>query len=554
MNIFRLLLQHHRSLVVAVIFLSVLTAGLSIYIITFIDENLITRSSEAPPFLYIKFFVLVCLLFILGTISHIAVTTLGHKLVYQMRCTLVKRILDTHVEHLETLGTAKLLASLNSDTASITSAFIVLPSILYGITLNFAGFLYLAWLSPSLFQIIFGWLLLTVLIGWFLLKKTHQEVALARESEDALYQDYQAILEGRKELKLNRPRAQKFYDNDFQWNASKNRDYDTRADIYNGINENWINAMILASIGLAFLLSQSTMLIPIEVAVTFALTILFLRTPLSNLILAIPSLVNGNVALSKLKSLNLAEFNPEFDIQASTLPTNWETIRLNDIYYQYPSIEKKDLGFFIGPINLSIRRGETIFIVGGNGSGKTTLIRILVGLYDAHSGKIHLGNQIIDNEMRAPFQRLFATVFSDFYLFTALLGPDGTHSSEKEIQRWLEILNINEITAIENGKLINTKLSQGQRKRLALLVAILEKRPILVLDEWAADQDPQFRHIFYTHLLPELKRRGITVIAITHDDRYFHAADRIVRMDSGKLYESSLNHGLYEVAPLSSYQ
>lgn len=553
MNIVHLLLQNHRNLLIMVLFLSVVFAGLSIYIITFVDQNLITKSADVPQFLYIKFAILILALFILGVTSHIAVTTLGHKLVYQLRCTLVKRILDTHIEHLESLGTAKLLASLNSDTTSITSAFIVLPSIIYGVTLNFAGFLYLAWLSPLLFQIIFAWLLITILIGWFFLKKTHKEVAFAREAEDALYQDYHAILEGRKELRLNRVRAQKFYDDDFQWNASRNRDHDIRADIYNGINENWINCMILGSIGLGFLLSQGILLIPIEVAITFALTILFLRTSLSNLIHAIPSLITGNVALLKLKSLNLAEYKPEFEKQKSTLPTNWKAIHFNGIHYHYPS-QEKDLGFSIGPLELTIHRGETTFIVGGNGSGKTTLIRIIVGLCNPSAGEIRLENHVIDEKLHGSFQKLFATVFSDYYLFTSLLSSNGRYATEEDIDHWLEILGINQITTIQNGKLANTKLSQGQRKRLALLVAVLEKRPILVLDEWAADQDPQFRHLFYTNLLPELKRRGITIIAITHDDRYFHIADHILRMENGKLYESNAKQGLYDAIPMNSYQ
>lgn len=551
MNIIQLLSQQHRMLLVAVIILSIAAAGLSISVIAFIDEYLIPSAGEATFALYAQFSALILLLFILGTASHIAITTLGHRLVYQMRRTLIKRILDTDVEHLESLGTARLLASLNSDTASITSAFIALPAIIYGLTLSVAGFFYLAWLSLPLFQIIFVWLALTVFIGWFLLKRTHAEVVFAREAEDALYQDYQAILEGRKELRLNRPRAQQFYDEEFSRDAGINRDHDIRADIFNGINDNWVNAMILGSIGLIFLLTYGAAWAPAEVAVTFALTILFLRAPLSNLVMAVPSLVAGNVALLKLKSLDLADYHPSFSAPDATLADDWKTLDLNGICYQYESIGG-DSGFAVGPVDLSIHRGETVFIIGGNGSGKSTLIRILVGLYDAHDGQIQIGDQVIDQTARATFQQLFSTVFSDFYLFSALLGPDGQRAGQEDIDIWLAALAMTDIATVNDGRLVNTQLSQGQRKRLAFLVAILEKRPILVLDEWAADQDPQFRRFFYTHLLPELKNRGITIIAVTHDDRYFHVADRVLKMDNGQLQELDHQHHACDVLSIAN--
>lgn len=541
MHIIKLLSQHHKTLLIAVFVLSVAAAGLSISVIAFIDEYLIPNAAEASLVLYLQFSGLILLLFVLGTASYIAITTLGHKLVYQMRRTLIKRILDTDIEHLESLGTAKLLASLNSDTASITSAFIALPAIIYGLTLSVAGFAYLAWLSLPLFQVIFGWLAFTVFIGWFLLKRTHAEIVLAREAEDALYQDYQAVLDGRKELRLNRVRAQRFYEEEFSRDAAKNRDHDTRADIYNGANDNWANAMILGSIGLVFLLAHGAAWAPAEVAVTFALTILFLRAPLSNLIMAVPSLVAGNVALLKLKSLDLAEFHSSFENAAEAIPDNWKTINLEHIHYQYHTAAS-DKGFAVGPVDLCINRGETIFIIGGNGSGKSTFIRILVGLYTADDGLIQVGDRVIDETAHTSFQQLFSTVFTDYYLFSALLGPDDKCASQEEINAWLAELAMDDIAAIDNGRLVNTQLSQGQRKRLALLVAILEKRPILILDEWAADQDPQFRRLFYMHLLPELKNSGVTIIAVTHDDRYFHVADRILKMENGQLYELDGQH------------
>ena len=60
---------------------------------------------------------------------------------------------------------------------------------------------------------------------------------------------------------------------------------------------------------------------------------------------------------------------------------------------------------------------------------------------------------------------------------------------------------------------------------------------MLVFDEWAADQDPTFRHLFYTELLPELRAKGHLLVVISHDDRYFHIADRVITMKAGRIAE-----------------
>lgn len=96
-------------------------------------------------------------------------------------------------------------------------------------------------------------------------------------------------------------------------------------------------------------------------------------------------------------------------------------------------------------------------------------------------------------------------------------------------------LNLDNKVQVENGKFSTIVLSQGQGKRLALLTAYLEKRPIYLFDEWASDQDPFFRDVFYEKILLNLKQQGKTVLVISHDDRYFHLADRVIKLDYGKI-------------------
>ncbi|WP_020563505.1 multidrug ABC transporter permease/ATP-binding protein [Methylosarcina fibrata] len=535
MTLLRLLFNRFRWALLAVLALSIASAGLSVGIIAFTNERMLHPQHELNPTLLL-FGGLLAAVFLIGTASQICMTTLGHCLVYQFRRTLVKRILDTDLERLEQLGPPRLLASLNSDTSHLTSAFISLPSAVYGLVLNLGGFAYLAWLSQPLFAATAAWMLLTVIIGWLLMRQTHARIDDARAIEDLLYEDYQAALLGRKELALNRQRAEHFYRQEFDHHAAASRDRETAADIFNGFNENWANVMILGSIGLVFFLAHGAGWADHTVATTYSLTILFLRTSLTGLIAAIPSLIGGSVALDKLNSLQLPEYRPDFSAPPHPLQPNWQTLTLQEIRYRYPETERGNR-FSVGPMDFTLRAGEIVFLIGGNGSGKTTFTRLLTGLYRPHAGAILLNGSALAESDRPAYRRLFSTVFSDFHLFHRLLGPDGSKAAPKKIAYWLELLELTPKVKVVDGQLQDSRLSQGQRKRLALLIAILEDRPVLVLDEWAADQDPRYRRRFYTELLPLLKSQGKTVLAVTHDEHYFDVADRVIKMDEGRLLD-----------------
>jgi len=188
----------------------------------------------------------------------------------------------------------------------------------------------------------------------------------------------------------------------------------------------------------------------------------------------------------------------------------------------------------LGQVDLTFSPGELVFVVGGNGSGKTTLAKVLLGIYGPEGGEILLDGHPVDEANRDRYRQHFSAVFSDFFLFESLMGMDSA-DLDRDAGQYLEKLHLQHKVRVTDGALSTTDLSQGQRKRLALLGAYLEDRPIYLFDEWAADQDPQFKEIFYLHLLPELKARGKTVLVISHDDQYYGVADRIVRVADGAI-------------------
>jgi putative ATP-binding cassette transporter len=210
------------------------------------------------------------------------------------------------------------------------------------------------------------------------------------------------------------------------------------------------------------------------------------------------------------------------------------SLELVNVTYPYHKADTDDY-FVLGPINLQINRGESVFLVGGNGSGKSTLAKILTGLYSPKSGEVVLDGARICDTNRDWYRQHFSAIFSDFHLFSKLLGVDHPHLDRKA-EYYLDKLKLVGKVSVDQGRLSTLKLSQGQRKRLALLTSYLEDRLIYLFDEWAADQDPVFKDLFYTEILPDLKQSDKTVIVISHDDRYFHLADKLVKLEDGKVF------------------
>ena len=532
MELLQVVFRHYRWPFLGAIGLSLLSAGLGVGVIAFINQRLIEVGS--PMSALPQFLGLLAVLLVVTLATELALTLLGHHFVYDLRSRLVKRILDTDIERLEQLGNATLLASLSSDVRNITIGFVRLPELVQGVVLTLASVAYLAWLSPEMVVITIVWIAFTMGVGWVLVSKVYRHFNLVRATEDRLYKDYQSAIEGRKELALNRDRAKRFFDDSYTANARDYRYHIIRADTYHLSAGNWSNIMMLGAIGVVFFMANGLGWATPAVAATFALTLLFLRTPLIQAVGAWPTLISAQVAFDKLASLKLADYQPGFEVDDAF--ASWQRLELVDVTYHYPSGEQGE-GFHVGPVNLTLARGEQVFLIGGNGSGKSTFARLLTGLYRPQSGQIKVDGQVLTSAQWHAFRARFASVFTDFHQFDLAMKAGGEKADPILIDTWLKRLQMQQKLQWEGDRVINTQLSQGQRKRLALLLAIAEERDILLLDEWAADQDPQFRRLFYRELLPHLRDMGKTVFAISHDDSYFVHADRLLEMSQGQLRE-----------------
>jgi putative ATP-binding cassette transporter len=285
---------------------------------------------------------------------------------------------------------------------------------------------------------------------------------------------------------------------------------------------------------------------------SFTVILFQIMTPLEVLMNVLPQLGRAVVSARTVEELGLSleAERREREADDGDVGPDWVRLELSGVTHTYRR-ENAEESFLIGPIDLAFSPGELVFLVGGNGSGKTTLAKLLVGLYAPESGEIRFAGEVVSDDNRERYRNSFAVVFSDFFVFEKLLGLDPDALDERA-HRYLSRLHLEGKVQVRDGVLSTIDLSQGQRKRLALMTAYLEDRPIYLFDEWAADQDPTFKEIFYMALLPELKARGKTVFVISHDDHYFHVADRIVKLDYGKL-ESDLPARQAETAPVGHY-
>lgn len=535
MRLVAFLLRASWRIVVLAVIAGAISGGSNAGLIALINATL-NSASPSPTLLVEGFVGLAFVAFISMFTSRVLLVRLAQGAILNLRMRLSRRILGTPLRSLEEIGPHRLLANLTDDVLIITEALRFIPVIaINGLTIAIS-LAYLGWLSGVTLLALLSFIVLGVFAYQLLAARALRWLRMAREEEDSLFQHFRSLTEGIKELKIHRQRGDAFLSQALQPTARTYRDYSVNGMTRFTIAEIWGQLVFFSFVGL--LLFAMPRLIPMSTRVLTGSTLVVLYTlaPLQAVVGALPIMGRATISLRKIERLGLTlDDQPDERGPAPQAPPDpsWRGVELVGVSHSYHR-EREDSHFILGPLDLAFRPGELVFLVGGNGSGKTTFAKLLIGLYTPESGEIRVDGRPVTDETREAYRQYFSVVFSDFHLFESLLGL-GSPELDAQARDFLVQLQLDHKVQVNEGVLSTLALSQGQRKRLALLTAYLEDRPFYVFDEWASDQDPLFKEVFYTQLLPNLKARGKAILVITHDEKYFHLADRIVKLDYGTI-------------------
>jgi putative ATP-binding cassette transporter len=479
-------------------------------------------------------FVGLCILTLGGrAIAGVGNSIVGQKLIAALRKDISARILRVPVATIERYRAHRLLSILNGDIDTVSALTFNISSYAISFAIILGCLAYLLILSPVLFPIAVLAIAINVWLHYATSRKWNGYYGQVRVAQDDLQQQYRAITEGAKELRLSRDRRARVHGQHLSGAADRISDLKIRAMKLYWSAEALGSTLFFIFIGVMLGL-RGPLGLDIATVSGFVIVLLYMRGPIDLVLGAIPVMAQARIAFGRIAALSSgipaqAEAVPGPQLDAALT----RSIELQDARYSFGGTVGN--GFQLGPVSLTLEKGETLFIVGENGSGKTTLIKLLLGLYAPTSGRLLLDGEEVGPDRTAAYGELFSAVFSDYFLFEDL--PRTDPDSLQRARSYLKRLEIDHKVEVTDTSFSTTDLSTGQRKRLALVHAYLEQRPIMMFDEWAADQDPTFRRVFYTELLPDLKRQGKTVIVVSHDDRYFGVADRIIRLQDGRIAE-----------------
>ena len=533
MKIISFLLKYSRRTVALAIIAGIISGVTNVALLALI--NSVLANYRVSVTLVLEFAALCLLLPVARVCSQVLLAHLSRKALYDLRMNLCRQILNAPLRKLEELGSARLLTSLSEDVQVTTNVLIDVPIIFLQLSIVIGSLVYLTWLSWAVALGVIVYLVVGISMWRFAVSKASKYLRLARNDWDVLFKHFGALTDGLKELKLHRARRHAFLTESLEKTAD---DYGRHNVLGVGIfSAAGSTAQLLFFILLGLLCFVAPQLPGVKVATLtgYVLIFLYMQMPLDVLMSLVPTVNRANIALNRVESLGLTLAAMPVDqdeTKRTSVESQWDRLELRGVTHTY-YMERENSSFTLGPLDLTFYPGEITFIVGGNGSGKTTLAKLIAGLYTPQTGEIRVDGKPVTDKNRDDYRQYFSVVFTDFYLFESLLGLRAPELDE-QARQYLVDLQLNHKVQVSDGVLSTIELSQGQRKRLALLTAFLEDRPIYVFDEWAADQDPYFREIFYFNILPVLKARGKTVLVISHDDRYYHVGDRIIKIDYGQ--------------------
>jgi putative ATP-binding cassette transporter len=486
-------------------------------------------------------FALLCLLTaITRVVAQASLVRLAQGSVSRLATHLGERILALPLRQFEEIDPASLLAVLTDDTIVLSNALIGIPLICINLPIVVACLVYVGWLS---LPVLVCGLAFAVpgLVGYrAIAARGMRQLTLGRAGQDVLVGHFGSLIEGFRELKVHRARREAFLADHLQAAAEAVRDRNTAGMTLFATAGSWSQLAFFGFMGFVLFALPAVHELSPRALSGAILVALYIMSPLEVIMTWLPVLGRARVSMRKIRALDpsLESDASEIERPAPVVARPFRaSLQLDGVTYSYshgPGHERDR--FVLGPIDLTLRPEELVIVAGGNGSGKTTLIKVLTGLYTPDAGQVRLDGRAVSAEGLEDYRQLFSVVFAGGHLFKTLIGLDRPGLDELA-RDGLVRLGLDDLVRVDAGAFSTTELSEGQRKRLALLTALLEDRPVYVLDEWASHQDPEFKKVFYGEILPGLRARGKTVVAVTHDEEFFRVADRVIRLEGGWMSE-----------------
>lgn len=476
-----------------------------------------------------------------------------NELMHEVLLTLARQILQLPLGEVEKAGNHKIYSALTEDAYLITGSLKLFPNIVVQSSMIFGCSAYLAYLSMKAFACLVAIFIVSIITFRLSHKFGRKYMRRARQCTDNIVRHIQYLTGNFKELQLHYLTRERYLEDGLSRAADAYRRPILIGSAVYSLNANANHIMFFAMMGVMLYMGPRWLSLSKPGLETgYGLALLFLIGPITTLTTLLSSAGAIGAAFKHIEDLGLDLTRGGSDPPGRPDPiTDWHVIRLENVTHTYSTAGSDD-SFSVGPLNLELTPGQIVFIIGGNGSGKTTAAKLCCGLYPAATGCISLDGHVITDQKLAPYRELFSVVFSDIFLFEKLFGLPR-ESSQTDVDYLLHRFDLHHKVTLNDGWLSTIALSRGQQKRVALVLAYMENRPIYIFDEWAADQDPGFRKTFYREILPELRRRGKCVIVVSHDDSYFDVADRIIKMEHGKVAASTANESLLVVStPISS--
>ncbi|MBU6433512.1 MAG: cyclic peptide export ABC transporter [Nitrospirae bacterium] len=537
----RFVVQRSRTMAWLMVSVGVLSGLLSAGVLALVN-HVLHHPSDHSFLVMLGFVVLVAGKLLSNLWSQFLLVRFSQDTILDLSLSLCAKIVRAPLRRSEQRGAANILVTLTDDVSWVTWAIQCFPHLIMNVAVVLGCGFYLAWLSWGTFLGVVGVTVLGALGYQWLHTSAFSVIYAAREARAELFRHFRSLTDGLKELLMHQARRQEFVNQEVRRAAESYRQTNLEATRRQALAEAWTQVSFYSLIGFIVFLFPSVVTVSPEALTGYVVAVLYMMGPIWGIIGALPTIERGQVALENIERLGVSLDVGHEDAQplelAGLVAGIPPIVQWSDVVFSYGEENGAEAPFMLGPISLELHPGELVFVIGGNGSGKSTFVKVLTGLYQPLQGNVTLAGTMITDANREWYREHFSVVFSDFHVFNKLLGQSDSQA-ERFAPQFLRLLHMDQKVTVHERTFSTLDLSQGQRKRLALFTAYLEDRPIYVFDEWAADQDPQYKEIFYKTLLPDLRERGKLVVVITHDDRYFHLGDQVIKLEDGKVVEYS---------------